>query len=648
MKKQRWTLAVILPLIVLLCFSLWLLKANASQLEADSQDGIWNLRGYDLDTDYVRLGGSHEYILNDFVSPDAFETHADIQVGRAAQHQAPYYTSRQRILVEDGKAYGLVLNSADYADRIYINGQLMQQSGNPATTAAENTPRTTLFYFTVVPQNGQIEVVHHISNYVHHEGGNPAAITIASTEVISFAYASRTQVTAIILGIALLLFVVHLVLFLLQQSYAANLYFALFCLAWGMRTGLTGPKILLQLFPQMSWYVSIRLEYLFIPLATVCMVFALSHMFPRLIHRPVRLATLGISAVFAGIFLFADTITMTQMLLYNQLLLLPLAAYVLIRFFMQLKQFSAEHIIVLCALILLLYVVLREVLYHRGIDFFPSIHSGMLEFGMMVFILFTMTANFFGTMREVQLAFERERALARQNEELDRINAMKNDLLANLSHEMRTPLTVMSTYAQLAVKSLKSQNVDAQTTDDLSTISDEARRLAEMASGFLELFGAQQATRETAVLHIDGIITQISRLFEPLTARNGNRIELQLSADLPPTLCSADAFTQVLWNVLSNANTHTQNGSITIETQSTGDEILVCIADTGRGIDAALLGSVFERGMTTTEGSGLGLPICKEIVEAHGGSIWVESQTESGTKLCFTLPVYRGEADASE
>jgi signal transduction histidine kinase len=99
---------------------------------------------------------------------------------------------------------------------------------------------------------------------------------------------------------------------------------------------------------------------------------------------------------------------------------------------------------------------------------------------------------------------------------------------------------------------------------------------------------------------------------------------------------------QLVSNLLSNAGRHTKNGEITISLTQEGNRLITTVADTGEGIDPAMLPRIFERGASGDGSTGYGLSICKTVVETHGGEIRIESEPGKGTAARFTLPI-RGE-----
>lgn len=232
-----------------------------------------------------------------------------------------------------------------------------------------------------------------------------------------------------------------------------------------------------------------------------------------------------------------------------------------------------------------------------------------------------------------------------EKETLEQIDKMKTDLMQTVSHEMRTPLTVMSVYAELAVKEMNGGKITEQTISDLNTISNEALRLAGLAGSVLDVFKKNNSIEAKTAVDIKAMASQLAHLLTPLAKSRGISINLLLPDSLPDCWGSPNELTRVLWNIFDNAVRHTENGSITVSgkhiTESGAIEITV--ADTGSGITPEHIKQIFERGFSSEQGSinqttGLGLAFCKEIIEAHGGKINIESEMGKGTEVKFSLP----------
>jgi signal transduction histidine kinase len=142
-------------------------------------------------------------------------------------------------------------------------------------------------------------------------------------------------------------------------------------------------------------------------------------------------------------------------------------------------------------------------------------------------------------------------------------------------------------------------------------------------------------------VHIDTLLTNSAEAYRTLLEKRGNKLNLAIADDMGSVYGNADQLIQVMVNLLSNANRHTKDGVIAVEAEPEGGCIKVAVTDNGSGISPDILPRVFERGVTGTESSGLGLEICKKIIESHGGTIAAESEPGKGTTISFALPVYR-------
>ena len=140
------------------------------------------------------------------------------------------------------------------------------------------------------------------------------------------------------------------------------------------------------------------------------------------------------------------------------------------------------------------------------------------------------------------------------------------------------------------------------------------------------------------VAEIISISAEANRSF---IERRGNAFIVSIEKNLPSVMGKADEIVQVVLNILTNANNHTQNGEISLHARSLEAGVMVSIADNGTGIPAELLPRIFERGVSGGGGTGFGLAICKSIIEAHGGTIDIKSEEGKGTTVIFSLPTHK-------
>jgi signal transduction histidine kinase len=249
-------------------------------------------------------------------------------------------------------------------------------------------------------------------------------------------------------------------------------------------------------------------------------------------------------------------------------------------------------------------------------------------------------------------------------------NAAKSDFLANVSHELRTPLTSVMGFARIVKKRLQERifsqlnEVDSRTQktieqidQNLDIIVAEGERLTEMINNVLDLSKIEAGKIEWQIqpVRISEVIEHAAAATIGLLEQKGDlELATEVPADLPLVLGDRNRLIQVIINLISNAVKFTARGTITCKVQELDDEILVQVSDTGIGIAFEDQSRVFEKftqlGDTLTEkpqGTGLGLPITREIVERHGGRIWMDSASGRGSTFFFTLPVYKGGSVSS-
>lgn len=272
-------------------------------------------------------------------------------------------------------------------------------------------------------------------------------------------------------------------------------------------------------------------------------------------------------------------------------------------------------------------------------------------------LLTTIASNVGVAIHNARL-FEEARQARAAAEEAD---AAKSAFLSTVSHELRTPLTSVLGFAKIIRKRLEERVFPLLTTDDpkvrqtvrqvgdnLDVVVSEGERLTKLIDDVLDLAKIEAGKLEwhmetTAVADVvDRAASATSSLF----AQKGLAFVRDVDPDLPPVLGDADRLLQVVINLISNAVKFTDAGSVTCRARLQDDGIAVSVIDTGMGIGAADQPKVFEKfkqvGDTLTDkpkGTGLGLPICREIVEHHGGRIWVESEPGLGSTFTFVLPV---------
>jgi two-component system sensor histidine kinase KdpD len=248
---------------------------------------------------------------------------------------------------------------------------------------------------------------------------------------------------------------------------------------------------------------------------------------------------------------------------------------------------------------------------------------------------------------QMALAIERAR-LAEETERARReieAEQLRSSLLSSVSHDLRTPLAVITGSTSTLLQG-GSGIAEATRQDLLKTVLEEAERLNRLIRNLLDMTrlesGAVKVKKEWLPLE-ELVGSALNRLDARLA---GREVHVELAADLPLVACDAVLIEQTLINLLENAAKYS-SGALDISATVGAGEVVVEVADLGPGVPAGQEQRIFDKfqraGREGPEGVGLGLTICRAIVSAHGGRIWVENRVNGGASFKFALPM-EGEA----
>ena len=219
---------------------------------------------------------------------------------------------------------------------------------------------------------------------------------------------------------------------------------------------------------------------------------------------------------------------------------------------------------------------------------------------------------------------------------------MQTEFISQLSHELRTPLTVINGWSETL---LADENMDADTRQGLKIISSEAARLTDMVMELLDFTRMQDGRMTLAVEETDirGVFEDTVYMYSSRLAQDGIQLHyLDNEDDIPEIPCDGQRLRQVFLNILDNAAKHGGNGK-RIEASMTLEDnfVVVRIRDFGPGIpedELPLVKKKFYKGSASVRGSGIGLAVCDEIVEMHGGILTLENAQGGGTLVTVKLP----------
>lgn len=231
-------------------------------------------------------------------------------------------------------------------------------------------------------------------------------------------------------------------------------------------------------------------------------------------------------------------------------------------------------------------------------------------------------------------------------DELIRKEQLKNDFISSISHELRTPLTSIKGWA-ITLQGAQ-LNKNPLFKDGLKIIEQESDRLGNMVDELLDFskFVSGRIALNREEVDIGDIVDRISKQLQPKAKESNISLKVFQESNLPIILADVNRVKQVFINLLDNAFKFTpKGGKVSVKTSHKKDMVVIEIEDNGSGIaeeDIPHIKERFYKGKNSRSNSGLGLSICDEIMDLHGGSMEIESQLNKGTKVKVSFPIGSG------
>jgi len=259
-----------------------------------------------------------------------------------------------------------------------------------------------------------------------------------------------------------------------------------------------------------------------------------------------------------------------------------------------------------------------------------------------------------GELREFADSFnEMADTIVKNLDEIKTMDNLRRDLVANVSHDLRTPLATIQGYLETIL--IKKDSLSEMEKENyLKTILNSTERLKTLVSELFELskLEARETKPKLEPFSIGEIVQDIKQKNKVIAEKKGIDLNVDFPYNLPLVYADIGMMEKVIQNLLENAIKFTsENGSVTIKLEPQGHMILVKVQDSGEGISGDALPHIFDRyqrnersGQLENKGLGLGLAIVKRILEVHEIEISVESTKGKGTSFSFQIPVYKNEA----
>jgi signal transduction histidine kinase len=235
----------------------------------------------------------------------------------------------------------------------------------------------------------------------------------------------------------------------------------------------------------------------------------------------------------------------------------------------------------------------------------------------------------------------------KSRERAEQSDRVKSAFLASMSHELRTPLNAIINFSKFLKKEIPGRINDEQ-RDLIGNIADSGQHLLNLINDVLDMSKIESGALKLYVeqdIDLRNILATAINYTQPILADKPVSLYQDLPETLPLMHGDRKRLLQVFLNIISNACKFTESGSVRISAYAEQDHMTIAIADTGPGIapeDADAVFTAFKQtdsGLRQGGGTGLGMPICKKLVEAHAGQLWFESESGKGSTFFVKLPL---------
>ena len=631
-------LGLFMPFLVVIFIGAFYVYTNGRmQTSADMQgigpkDGIADVREYPLDEKVHHLVNDWDYYPGKLYTPEDFVDEATAPVkAKPNEKDMNLGTYRVRILAKPHTYLMLASYTIDYSMRVFVDGEEVLNVGyvtdDPETTVHDGHYVTIPFY----TGEGETEIIYQYANFMHRDGGFIQSTTIGTPQQIDKFVRSMT-LYSLFTGGGLIFLAFY---FLLYATYQRNREYgvlALCCLLMAFRNSHFINEFLRpEGFPFELHY---RIFIYTVSTIPAMGVFVPAAYFPKVLNKWIERIFLMLCAVSVILHFTLPTeslVDLCHICYYFSAAFLPIIVFSFIRYYVKKRKIERTEVLTIITIVLLYWSMIFESL-HTGNNSLIA-HFGTTPFMMLICILgLSIATNIKITRRMEQLAEEQHK-----NETLEKMNAMNRDFLQTVAHELKTPLAVISGYAQLTQMQIEKDKLSPQAPERLQTIRSEADRLGAMVANLMAFTYGQVSEAELHMVDPAELLKSAALIGEPICEKKGNKLTTECTTRAMAH-ANFELMLQVMINLIVNGNRHTQDGELKITACDEGKFVAFTVSDTGSGMEPEVAEHVFERGYSKDGGSGLGLAICMDTVKMHGGQIQLLSTGPEGTTFEILIP----------
>jgi len=616
-------------------------------------NGVLDLRSWEMDrTSTVPLDGEWKFYPEKLIShqdvPLAENDVRTVQVpgdwsealSKESGSSLGYGTYRLRILVDPlEEPAGFWFKGIQASSGVEVNGIAESNMGTPAENANTYTPKYTSYTATYsVEGTKEIELLIRVANYEDpYNGGILNSILFGSQAAIDYVRWYSIGFQLVTFMVLLLHGLYAWILYLFSPRERALFIVSLLTLLVGVFIVTHHDYLLLLWLPiNYAWALKIRL------LSFLWQIFLILLLFRRFSSAPawnkwMRIYTVALF-LYSGFLLVAPTQLVHATVafgIFGFFCFISFAWFLYVIGTMIFKK-QADHDVVF--LLLSAASILSSL--------FWSFWNSYQEIIFVYYPLDIMASIVGFSAYWFKKFFRNAKENAKLNEQLKKADKLKDQFLANTSHELRTPLHGIMNIAESVVTKEK-ETMSERSVKDMELLITISRRMSHMLGDLLDVarLQEQRIVLEKEPLQIQSIVPGVIGMLRFMTEGKPVQMRMDIADTMPPVMADEKRLVQILYNLLHNALKYTEKGMILVFAEIREGRAVIHVSDTGVGMDEQTQARVFlpyeqgSYGISDGRGIGLGLSICKQLVELHGGTLTVQSELGKGSVFRFDLPL---------
>lgn len=657
MTLKKIFLIISLFLLVLTSFRVGWIIYHKSPDHPHAEKGLIDLSHWTFDDKQtITLDGEWVFYPNQFLNPNT-SNHSETNEMKEfitvpgdwndifSDNDIPAYgygTYKLKILLPDDESmYGIQMNGVSSAATLFKNGELINEFNQPSKMSKDEVMKNGPFHTLFHVDSNEMELMVHVSNHeMPFWGGINQSVEFGTTTAIH-KEATNPKIIQIIVAVIYFLHAMYMIYrYFISKSYneKALLYYGIMLIIAGFVV-LIDDNIILQLPVQVETYYKILL-FLFL-ITLFFMLKFINHLF-NIDSKFFRLLT-----VIFAVTLIGDLFIPFEYIIYlgvNVALIYILSLlYLFIHTIKAIRQGLPDVIFILLFITSYASNMVWGALINFGFDF------PFYPFDFLMYIVAISLLLFKSHARVADLNKE-------QLKELQIVDEKKDEFLANTSHELRNPLHGMINITETILND-RTEFLSSKNRDSLELLSRLGRQMTFTLNDILDISRLQEQrvklNQENINLH--AVTAGALDMVRFMTEGKNLNLRLLISPSFPEIYADKNRLIQILFNLIHNAIKFTNEGSVKISATHNKNMATITVTDTGIGMNAKTQQTVFQRyqqedssSTSISNGIGLGLNICKELVQLHGGTISVKSKIGQGSTFSFTIPLADIETDSKE